>query len=82
MRPELGGGSSCCSWQVGWGPAELTTHRPGAAALRPRGSRRRGHALIRSLRRSSLNFLRRIILNSLTVHRSSFFKGPKMGALH
>ncbi|XP_059961202.1 uncharacterized protein LOC132494205 [Mesoplodon densirostris] len=51
-RPELGAGSRCCSWQVGWGPAELTTHRRGAAALRPPGSRRRGHALIRSLRRS------------------------------
>ncbi|KAM7236525.1 hypothetical protein CapIbe_012197 [Capra ibex] len=28
MRPELGGGSGCSSWQVGWGPAELTTQRP------------------------------------------------------
>ncbi|XP_070333300.1 cAMP-dependent protein kinase inhibitor alpha isoform X1 [Odocoileus virginianus] len=28
MRPELGGGSGCSSWQLGWGPAELTTRRP------------------------------------------------------
>ncbi|XP_057164110.1 cAMP-dependent protein kinase inhibitor alpha isoform X2 [Ursus arctos] len=40
MQPERGGGSSCCSRQVGWGPAELTTdsaRRGGTAALGQRG---------------------------------------------
>ncbi|XP_073085841.1 cAMP-dependent protein kinase inhibitor alpha isoform X1 [Manis javanica] len=47
MRPEPGGGSSCCSWQVGWGPAELTGHtapRGGTAAP----GRRPGQVLTRS----------------------------------
>ncbi|XP_073924850.1 cAMP-dependent protein kinase inhibitor alpha isoform X2 [Castor canadensis] len=43
MRPELGGGSGSCSWQVGPGPARSDhAHGPAGAAGLQRGQRAPG----------------------------------------
>ncbi|XP_021111664.1 cAMP-dependent protein kinase inhibitor alpha isoform X2 [Heterocephalus glaber] len=48
MRPELGGGSGSCSWQVGWGPAGADHALGPARRDCGRGCRLPGHALTRS----------------------------------
>ncbi|XP_057353937.1 cAMP-dependent protein kinase inhibitor alpha isoform X1 [Manis pentadactyla] len=59
MRPEPGGGSSCCSWQVGWGPAELTGHTaPRGCTVAPRAPPGTGAD---SIRRSLLSFWKGLV---------------------
>ncbi|XP_044101351.1 cAMP-dependent protein kinase inhibitor alpha isoform X1 [Neovison vison] len=48
MQPERGGGSSCCSRQVGLGPVELTTHSAGRGGTAAPGQRALGLALTAS----------------------------------